>query len=479
MLLKELVQNVKMLSVNGTLDQKIKNVVFDADKVTDGDCFVCLLGKAVNGHLYADIAIANGAKAVVCMQDVICSQVTVIKVADTRKVLSQIAANFYGNPIADMSLVTVVGTNGKTTTAYIIYKMLCEWGYKAGLIGTMYYEYDGKRLASNMTTPDPMELQALFADMNAHGVDFVIMELSAHAIYLNKLYGNVADISVFTNLSQDHLDFFETMENYKNCKKSYFEKRNTRLAVINVDDECGRELLNECNMPTISYGLDNPCDVFAIDEKTTDSGCEYVVNIMDDILRVNSRLCGRFNIYNTLAACVVAKNLGVSDESICSTLQTIEPPDGRFNLLKRDDIRYVIDFAHTPDGLYNLLKECRAMTKGKLITLFGCGGDRDVIKRPKMGRIASEMSDIVVVTSDNPRTEKRMSIANDILSGVKMKGYLYVELDRREAIKLAVGLAQKGDTVVLAGKGSENYIDENNLKTPYSDYAELLKVVEK
>ncbi|MEG2676071.1 MAG: cyanophycin synthetase, partial [Clostridia bacterium] len=186
-----------------------------------------------------------------------------------------------------------------------------------------------------------------------------------------------------------------------------------------------------------------------------------------------------FNIYNTLAACVVAKNLGVSDESICSTLQTIEPPDGRFNLLKRDDIRYVIDFAHTPDGLYNLLKECRAMTKGKLITLFGCGGDRDVIKRPKMGRIASEMSDIVVVTSDNPRTEKRMSIANDILSGVKMKGYLYVELDRREAIKLAVGLAQKGDTVVLAGKGSENYIDENNLKTPYSDYAELLKVVEK
>ena len=468
MLLDKLIDGCDVLSIDGE-SVEIKNIKINSCEVEEGDCFIALVGKKSDGHRFADEAIARGAKAVVCCNDYINSLATVVKVDDTRKAYSIMASNYYNNPSKKLKLITVVGTNGKSTTAYLIKELLQRGGINCGLIGTMYYEYGDIRLTANLTTPDPLELQSLFAKMLGAGMQYVVMELSAHAIYLNKLYGATAEMSVFTNLSQDHLDFFGNMTDYGDCKKGYFQKNNTKLAIVNVDDALGLKIIKENKLPIITYGLENPSDAFA-----RDYGESFVANVLDEILDVDCKFFGKFNVYNMLGALVVAKKVGLSNSVIMKSLPQINPPDGRFNVLRKDGVTYVVDFAHTPDGIFNLLKEGRHLTDKKVITIFGCGGDRDVTKRPVMGKIVSEMSDVIIVTSDNPRTESREGIASDILHGVNPKGHLYVELDRAKAIRLGVELADKGDCVFIAGKGCENYIDENNVKTPYSDMQELL-----
>lgn len=458
-------------------DTEVNGISVRSSDVRKGDVFICMEGVNGDGHNYCDAAISSGASAIVCSRDVGIKSVPVIRTSDTRKAYALMSANYFGNPSRDLKIITVTGTNGKSTTAYVTAKLLEAGGYNVGLIGTMYYEYAGKKLPSTLTTPDPYELHRLFADMKASGVEYVVMEFSAHAIYLEKLSGVCSDICIFTNLSQDHLDFFGDMKRYKAAKKSCFTAAYTRCALVNVDDACGREILSECKVPTVSYGLENPADSFAIDVEDTSRGCSFVANIMDDIVAVDCRLYGRFNVYNVLAACTAARMAGVGLSEISDCLYSLEPPSGRFNVIESGGVKYVVDFAHTPDGLYNLIKEGAKLSKGKLITVFGCGGDRDVSKRPIMGKIAGEMSDIVIVTSDNPRTESRQSIADDILSGIRKRNKLFVELDRSRAIALAVELALPGDVVLIAGKGSEGYIDENNVKTPYSDSAELNKAI--
>ena len=475
MLLSKLLERCDVLDVSGDMDIQIDQVKINSREVNEGDCFICLVGTNSDGHNFANEAIARGARAVICCNDYANSLATVVKVGDTRKAYSVIASNFYGNPSEKLKIITVVGTNGKSTTAYIVKELLERNGISCGLIGTMYYEYNGIRLSSNLTTPDPIVLQELFAKMLASGVEYVVMELSAHAIYLNKLYGVCSEMSIFTNLSQDHLDFFGNMNEYGRCKKSYFDKKNTRLAIINVDDALGLEIIKEEKLPIITYGLENPSDAFAINISQTADGETFVANILDDILDIDCKFFGKFNIYNLLGALVAVKKIGLSNAQIMQILREIDAPDGRFNVIKKSGITYVVDFAHTPDGIFNLLKDGREMTDKRVITFFGCGGDRDVTKRPIMGKIASEMSDIVIVTSDNPRTESREGIAGDILQGVNPKGKLYVELDRAKAIKLGMELADEGDIVFIAGKGSENYIDENNIKIPYSDMQEVRK----
>lgn len=458
-------------------DVGISGIATDSRKVRKGDMFICMQGAGGDGHAYVDDAIDAGAAAVLCTEDIGSKSVPVIKVGNARRAYALASAQFFGNPASGMKIVTVTGTNGKSTTAYITAKLLEAGGHKVGLIGTMYYEYGGKKLPSTLTTPDPYELHRLFADMKAAGTEYVVMEFSAHAIYLEKLAGVCSDICIFTNLSQDHLDFFGDMKRYKAAKKSCFTAEYTRCALVNVDDACGREILSECRVPSVSYGLDNPADSFAIDIEDSARGCSFVANIMDDIVAIDCRLYGRFNVYNALAACTAARMAGVSLDDISACLNTLDPPSGRFNVIESGGVKYVVDFAHTPDGLYNLLKEGRKMCKGNLIAVFGCGGDRDVSKRPIMGRIAGEMSDTVIVTSDNPRTESRQSIAEDIMSGIRNKNKVFVELDRSRAIALAVRLAKSGDVVLIAGKGSEDYIDENNVRTPYSDSDQLGKVL--
>ncbi len=473
MLLSKLLERCDVASISGETDIQIDQIKINSKDVNEGDCFICLVGSRSDGHNFANEAIARGARAVICCNDYANSLATVIKVDDTRKAYSVIASNYYGNPSEKLNIITVVGTNGKSTTAYIVKELLERNGISCGLIGTMYYEYNGVRLSSNLTTPDPIALQELFAKMLASGVEYVVMELSAHAIYLNKLYGVKSEMSIFTNLSQDHLDFFGNMNEYGRCKKSYFDKKNTRLAIVNVDDPLGLEIIKEEKLPIITYGLDNPSDAFAINITQTSRGESFVANVLDDILDIDCKFFGKFNIYNLLGALVAVKKVGLSNAQIMQTLREIDAPDGRFNVVRKEGITYVVDFAHTPDGIFNLLKEGRGMTDKRVITIFGCGGDRDVTKRPIMGKIASEMSDIVIVTSDNPRTESREGIAGDILQGVNPRGKLYVELDRAKAIKLGIELADEGDIVFIAGKGSENYIDENNIKIPYSDMQEV------
>lgn len=473
MLLSKLLERCDVASISGETDIQIDQIKINSKDINEGDCFICLVGSRSDGHNFANEAIARGARAVICCNDYANSLATVIKVDDTRKAYSVIASNYYGNPSEKLKIITVVGTNGKSTTAYIVKELLERNGISCGLIGTMYYEYNGVRLSSNLTTPDPIALQELFAKMLASGVEYVVMELSAHAIYLNKLYGVKSEMSIFTNLSQDHLDFFGNMNEYGRCKKSYFDKKNTRLAIVNVDDPLGLEIIKEEKLPIITYGLDNPSDAFAINITQTSRGESFVANVLDDILDIDCKFFGKFNIYNLLGALVAVKKVGLSNAQIMQTLREIDAPDGRFNVVRKEGITYVVDFAHTPDGIFNLLKEGRGMTDKRVITIFGCGGDRDVTKRPIMGKIASEMSDIVIVTSDNPRTESREGIAGDILQGVNPRGKLYVELDRAKAIKLGIELADEGDIVFIAGKGSENYIDENNIKIPYSDMQEV------
>lgn len=475
MKLSRLMQGIA--TIEAYRDVEISGVSIDSTKVKQGDLFICLQGSAGDGHAYCDAAINAGAAAVIVCRNVGEKPVPVIKVADTRRAYSLASSNFFGNPSSELRIITVTGTNGKSTTAYVTAKLLEAGGHNVGLIGTMYYEYAGKKLPSTLTTPDPFELHRLFADMKAAGVEYVVMEFSAHAIYLEKLCGVCSDICIFTNLSQDHLDYFGDMKRYKAVKKSCFTPEYTRCALVNVDDACGREILSECRVPVVSYGLENPADSFAIDVEDTKRGSSFVANIMDDLVAVDCRLYGTFNVYNVLAACTAARMEGVGLSEIADCLYSLDPPSGRFNVIESGGVKYVVDFAHTPDGLYNLLKEGAKLCKGKLITVFGCGGDRDVSKRPIMGKIAGEMSDIVIVTSDNPRTESRQSIADDILSGIRKKNKLFVELDRSRAIALAVELAGKGDVVLIAGKGSEGYIDENNVKTPYSDSGELNKAL--
>lgn len=477
MLLEKLLEGCQINEVCGDLNIQIKNIKINSAEVEEGDCFIALVGKKSDGHKWADEAVARGASAVICCSEYSNSLACVVRVDDTRKAYSIMAQNYYDRACDKFKLITVIGTNGKSTTAYLIKELLQRGGINCGLIGTMYYEYADVKLSANLTTPDPMELNGLFAKMLAADMQYVVMELSAHAIYLNKLYGVKADMSVFTNLSQDHLDFFGNMSQYGECKKSYFVKDNTDLAIVNVDDALGLQIIKENKLPIITYGLDNPSDAFAINITSGESGEMFVANVLDDILDINCRFFGKFNVYNMLGALVVAKKVGLSNRTIMQNLPDIPTPDGRFNVVKKKGVTYVIDFAHTPDGMFNLLKEGRHMTDKKVITIFGCGGDRDVTKRPVMGKIAGEMSDIVIVTSDNPRTESREAIAGDILQGLQPKGHLYVELDRAKAIRLGVELARKGDCVFIAGKGSENYIDENNVKTPYSDLQELLDAV--
>lgn len=478
MKLRDLIPQQDIVSVQGDADTEVTEIVFDTEQVREGCCFVCLQGKQADGHAYADLAVSAGATSVVTMQPYAHPYATVVQVRDTRCTLARMAANRYGNPADKLRIFGVVGTNGKSTVAWLLQHILETAGRKTGLLGTICYRYGDVRQEAELTTPDPLRLHALLADMVASGVQDVVMEVSAHAIALRKMCGIRLECGIFTNFSQDHLDYFETMEAYRSCKIGYFRPENMKIAVCNADDDAGRELWEHADVEQkVSYGLDNPSDVFAVDVRQTDEGAHFVVNQYDEIYEVRSNLYGRYNVSNMLAAAAAAGVCGISAETVCRALNTAQPPSGRFNVIRSGGVKYVIDFAHTPDGLFQLLKEARGLTRGKLITVFGCGGDRDVSKRPLMGKIAGELSDVVIVTSDNPRTESRQAIAADIVSGIRLKGKLYVELDRPKAIELAARLAQAGDTVLLAGKGCETYIEENNTKIPYSDLAQVLRVV--
>lgn len=465
MKLIELLNGVEIIDANVDFNQEITGIVTDSRDAKNNNAYIALQGK-LDGHDFCNEANENGATVAICLKKV---DMPCIVVDNTRIAYALMAANFYENAHKKMKVITITGTNGKTTTSYIINAILNENGHKTVVIGTLGAIVCGKKVKLSLTTPDPMQLHKVLFDAYKMGVEYVIMEASAHAIYYDKLFGIQAEIGVFTNISQDHLDFFNTMEQYSSAKTSYFDTKNMKFGIINTDDSYGRKLFKKNKNFLLSYGIDFPSDVFAMDIVSYDGKTRFIVNVFDEVADITIPLWGRFNIYNTLAAIAVTKSLSVPLDTIRKALIKLKEVEGRFNIIK-SDITVIIDYAHTPDGLENLLKSVKTLEGGKTITVFGCGGDRDKTKRPIMGEIAATYSDFCVITSDNPRFEQPMTIINEVENGVVKKSQDYICIkNRQNAIAYAISYAKKGDKVVVAGKGGEDYIDIMGVKLPYSD----------
>lgn len=453
-------------------DVDVTSIAFDARKVQEGCLFFCLKGR-VDGHDYAMEAVAAGAKALVTERQLDLN-VPEIVVPDTRHALSVACARFY-RPEKMPKIIGITGTNGKTTTTYIVKSILENAGRSVGIIGTTEVAYGSVRRPATLTTPDPVELYSTIYEMADAGVEYVVMEASAHALYLKKLDGLYFDVAAFTNLSRDHLDYFKSMDAYAAAKKLLFGR--TAFAVVNVDDALGREIVRECRTPLLTYGCDNPADVFALSPKITVDGVRYVLNATDDIAEIRFSLPGRFNMYNTLCAAAIAKALGIDMHHITEGIRTLTKVEGRFNVINTAKCNIIIDFAHTDDGLKNILTTIREFAPKRIITVFGCGGDRDRTKRPLMGQVVCALSDYAIITSDNSRNEDPEAIIADITAGIEGDNYA-VRPDREEAIRYALEIAEQDDIVLVAGKGAEQYTEVGGKKIPYNDEAYILRLIE-
>lgn len=449
-------------------DTEIKDITTDSSSAGEGSLFICINGESRDGHEYAGQAVKYGAAAVLCERKLDISVPQAI-VKDARAAMCVVAANFYGNPQKRLKLVAVTGTNGKTTTTHFITSVLMNAGVNCGLIGTLGAFYCGKCVEPSLTTPDPLVLYKIFADMERAGVETVVMEVSAHAVFLRKLYGLKFEAAVFTNLTQDHLDFFGDMGSYKKAKLDFFRNNECKYVISNADDETGREIAEKFSH-VITYGTDNPADVFAIDMAESDGETEFVLNLFDRVYRVRLALMGRFNVYNALAAATACALLGVSTDKTAEGLEQLKGVEGRLEKVYSGKFSVYVDYAHTPDGLKNALSALRPICKKRLICVFGCGGNRDEKKRRVMGEISGKFADFTVITSDNPRYEEPMDIIWEIEKGVlsESKNYVIAE-EREEAVAYALKFAAAGDVVLVAGKGSERYQEIFGIKRPYND----------
>lgn len=459
----ELMTGIEILNAKNLENVNINFITDNTDNVKENTLFVCIKGQKIDGHTLKSKAKDNGAVCFVVQElDEKFNGVQIL-VKNTRQALAIICRNFYchdGMP----KVIGITGTNGKTTTTYMLKNILEQAGYSVGIIGTEGIKYLEKSESYNMTTPDPTILYSVLGNMKKNGVDFVVMEVSAHAIVLNKIDGIDFTVKALTNITQDHLDFFKTLKEYKKCKIGFLKSGNC-FKVVNNDDFSGRELSQEDDK-FFSYGIDNPSDVFAIVKSNDYSN--FTINLFDDVLEINSKLVGKFNVENSLCASLIARLLNISNESIQRGLCNFNSVPGRLNLYEINGKKIIIDFAHTPDAFEKIMNTVRAFTNGRLICVFGCGGNRDMGKRPKMGAIATRLCDYVYITSDNPRYEESSSICEMIESGIKYKNYEII-IDRKNAIKSAYLSMENGDVLLILGKGAEKYMDIKGIKYPYED----------
>ncbi len=437
----------------------ITGIAYDSRAVMQGNVFVCVKGFETDGHKYVDSAIKNGA-AIIVAQDKIDVNVPVIYVENTRRTLADIACTYYGNPSENFKLIGITGTNGKTTTTYLIKSILEEAGLCVGVIGTNQNIIGDKVLltqSTTPTTPNSLELQQLFAEMAQSRADCVVMEVSSHALDLDRVRGCSFDVGVFTNLTQDHLDFHKTMENYKNAKAKLFDI--SKKGVINTDDIHGSDIAKSTACDIFSVGVDAECDFKASDINISANGVDFKVSYNSKAYDMHLCIPGKFSVYNAICAAGAALSIGIDIDTIKQGLLNATGVIGRLEVVPTNtDYTVIIDYAHTPDGLENIIKATKEFAKGKVITLFGCGGDRDNSKRSVMGEIAGKLSDFCIVTSDNPRTENPEAIIDMIEDGIKKSTSDYIRItDRRQAIKFALKNANEGDVIILAGKGQETY----------------------
>lgn len=465
MRLREILETVEFDTLRGDLGQEIKGIVYDSRQAFPGCLFVCIEGLVSDGHNFAAHAVRNGAIAVIARHEIdIPMDVAFIKVGDSRKALAAASANFYDHPAEKMKIIGLTGTNGKTSTSFLIEGILKKAGFKTGIVGTISYKIGSKVRQSKNTTPESLDLQNYMAQMAELKTHYCVMEVSSHALALERVYGIPFDLGVFTNFTQDHLDFHKTLDEYFQAKLKLFQRLHPRgdkfpHAVLNLDDSRCQEILMHLKVPAVTYGIESAADVRATDIRLRQDGVEYKCLIKDEVIPVKINLAGVFNVYNSLAAIASACTQGIDLKLIKEALADFKGVKGRFELVRAgQNFAVIVDYAHTPDGIQNILESARDITKGRIIVVFGCGGDRDKTKRPVMGHIASELADICIITSDNPRSEVPEKIIEEIEAGVKKGKNKYEKITgRKEAIGRALYLAGAGDTVVIAGKGHENY----------------------
>ena len=485
--LKNMLVGLEGLKVKGDLDVEITGLDRNSKNIKEGYLFVAIKGFSMDGHKFINDAIENGAKAILVEEGCDLKEIknidniTIVMAKDTREALAITSANFYGNPSKKFKLIGVTGTKGKTTTTFMIKEILERAGKKVGLIGTIAIYINGKKIQdSDRTTPESIELQQIFAKMVDEGVEVVVMEVSSQSLKLHRVTGCEFDYVVFTNFSEDHIspnehpdmkDYFESkLKLFKMCKNG----------IVNTDDLHGAKipgLFPDSNI--VTYGIDNYANVLAKDITITNSYIDFKVKITDRNERVKTGIPGRFSVYNSLAAICVAQKFGVSPEVVKEALAQVRVP-GRSELVdNKREIPIMIDYAHSPESLENILQAVKSYTRGKVISVFGCGGDRDSGKRPIMGEISGRIADYTFITSDNPRTEDPQKIVDQIEEGIKKtKGNYKVIVDRTEAIKEAIKMATKRDIVVLAGKGHEPYQEINGVKHPFDERIIVREIID-
>ncbi|MEG6616424.1 UDP-N-acetylmuramoyl-L-alanyl-D-glutamate--2,6-diaminopimelate ligase [Peptococcaceae bacterium 1198_IL3148] len=471
MLLKDVVAELDVCHLEGSLDFDIQGIAYDSRKVQPGFLFVAIKGFVTDGHDYINQAIQNGASAVI-VERPMTAAVPTIQVADSRIALALTAAKFYHYPSNKLTITGVTGTNGKTTTTYLIAAIYKAAGSKVGLVGTIQNLVGGKETPATNTTPESLDLQQLFDNMVNAGVTHATMEVSSHALALNRTYGVEFDAAVFTNITQDHLDFHQNMEDYAAAKAKLFTM--APLAIINADDGRAQDVIAASKGTVVTYGIRRAADVGVKDVQLTAQGVSFITTGKYGEHKLNLKLTGEFNVYNALAAFTLGVAQGYDVEVVIKALAGVTGVAGRFELVDRGQpFAVVVDYAHTPDGLENVLKAAKAITTNRLIAVFGCGGDRDRTKRPIMGEIGTKYSDLAVITSDNPRTEEPDQIIAEVLEGVQRAVDLdhsyKVLADRREAINYAIKEAKPGDVVVIAGKGHETYQIIGKTKYDFDD----------
>lgn len=477
-----LISNVQILQRGGAADPDVTALHYDSRRVGPGGLFFALRGVAADGHRFIPAAVDAGAAAIVLEDDAFApASVPWVRVADARLALSRMAAFFYGDPTAQVPVIGITGTNGKTTTTYLLEAMLEHGGMPPAVLGTISYRFGERIIPAPHTTPESADLQATLRELVDLGAKGVVMEVSSHALEQRRVDGCRFDVGIFTNLTPEHLDYHATMENYLQSKARLFsellagdEVKPRRFAAVNMDDPAGPRIAQLSAAPVTGYGLSEGAQVTAREVEFSTSGISAVLVTPRSSVSFRSPFLGRFNLYNILSAAAAGYAMGLSDESILYGIERHRRVPGRLERVENGrGVTCLVDYAHTGDALENVLKTVSEIAKGRIITIFGCGGDRDRTKRPVMGEIAARYSDLAVVTSDNPRTENPSAIIDEILAGIRPlgireylpnelpagfdgKGYVTVE-SRREAIRLAARCAREGDILLLAGKGHEDY----------------------
>ncbi len=461
MRLAEVIKGVDIKGRYGSLEVDITDVVYDSRKISPGCLFICIPGFKVDGHRFIHDAIKNGAAAAIVENDVEVEGITVVKVGDSRKTMPLLGSNFYDNPTEKLKLIGITGTNGKTTTTYLIESILAHAKKKTSVIGTISIKIGKDKVDSSRTTPESVDLQRLFKEMVDKKIEYSIMEVSSHALDLGRADHCSFRIGIFSNLTQDHLDYHKNFENYREAKKKLFYKT-TVANIINIDDPHGRiiaEEIKDLKTPLMTYGIDSKADIMAKDIEITARGVRFTLVTPQYSIEIKNSIPGRFSVYNCLAAASAAYAEGIDKHAIKEGIGKLGNVPGRSEVVDIDKpYTVIIDYAHSPDGLVNILNSIRQYAKGRIITVFGCGGDRETEKRPIMGEAAGRLSDYCIITSDNPRSEEPLSIIKQVEDGIKRTDCDYICIEsRRDAIKYALTVAKQHDIVLLAGKGHETY----------------------